>query len=97
MTPEPSVQSELTGKHGNLMNECQQLQELMAGISGVFYQYLLSADGSEKYTYIIGNFRDIYGVELDDFCINSDNIFGLKKKRAIAKIFISLFMIVQPV
>ncbi|XDE60886.1 PAS domain-containing protein [Arthrospira platensis BEA 1257B] len=80
MTPEPSVQSELTGKHGNLMNECQQLQELMAGISGVFYQYLLSADGSEKYTYIIGNFRDIYGVELDDFCINSDNIFGLKKK-----------------
>ncbi|TVU52277.1 MAG: PAS domain S-box protein [Arthrospira sp. PLM2.Bin9] len=80
MTPEPSVQSELTGKHLNTINECLQLQELMAGMSGVFYQYILAADGSEKYTYIIGNFLDVYGVELDDFTIDSDHIFGLKKK-----------------
>lgn len=48
MTPEPSVQSELTGKHLNTINECQQLRELMAGMSGVFYQYVLGADGGEN-------------------------------------------------
>lgn len=91
MPPERCIKSEFMSQPRNQIDECKNIQAVISGISGVFYQYILLENGGEEYTYISPGFTEIYEVELDDFPINSQSIFGLKKKSDRREFYQSLY------